>query len=716
MADNRFPIKMKWQEGGYRVVVDEHLDENSSNPVANWVLKEAISQGGGGGGGTWGTITGTITDQTDLIQYINAHGAGTWGAITGTLTDQTDLVQYITNALTNYYTKSQVYTKAETDALIPTVNDKTLTVQKNGTDVGTFTANSAQDKTINITVPTTAADVNALPDSTKYGASITVSLDSSTYVLTTTLKDQDGNTLGTAQAVDLPIESVVVSGSYDSATKEVVLVLESGSEIRFSVADLVSGLQPEITSSNKLSADLVDDTSTTHKFTTASDISKLAGIEANANNYVLPAATTSTLGGVKVGEHLEIDANGVLETDVHVALYDEPDDPQPIPPVTTNRIANEAVTLEKLAPNAKYLAGDGIDIISGNAEVPAEYQRVKYIQNSTNTYFRINGFHLTGDDIITCDIMPEGAATGWVTAWCSRVSTIQTTNTVFINVNDNTSVRTDYNNTQTTVSVTGTKNVSRTYRASAGNFFIDGTQKATRSTETFTTPDVLTIMASNENGNNIANFGYGKLYSFTVERGNTYVMKLLPCIRLNDSAVGLYDTVSDTFYTSTGTGTFLAGPNINVENDVVEVADGSVTAAKLNKASIIDIIYPVGSIYMSVNNVSPQSFLGGTWQAIEDRFLLAAGSTYTAGSTGGEATHKLVANELPKIQGTLPHVSHGEHKLTGVFSLDYGGASNYEGAYSSTSNNARYLMSFGNDQAHNNMPPYLTVYMWKRTA
>lgn len=394
MASNRFKIKQEWQEGGYRVVIDEHLDENSSNPVANWVLKEAIAQGGGGGG-TWGTITGTITDQTDLIQYINAHGAGTWGAITGTLTDQTDLVQYITNALTNYYTKNQVYTKGEVDVLIPTVNDKTLTIQKNGSDVGTFTANSAQDRTINITVPTTAADVSALPDSTKYGASIIVSLDSSTYVLTTTLKDQDGNTLGTAQTVDLPIESVVVSGSYDSATKEVVLVLESGSEIRFSVADLVSGLQPEITSSNKLSADLVDDTSTTHKFTTASDISKLAGIEANANNYILPAATTSTLGGVKVGEHLEIDANGVLETDVHVALYDEPDTPQPIPPVTTDRIADGAVTADKMNWNDVFDYTDEMVVGKWFNGKPL-YRKVIEIGNLPNATVKYVSTGLTG--------------------------------------------------------------------------------------------------------------------------------------------------------------------------------------------------------------------------------------------------------------------------------------------------------------------------------
>lgn len=127
------------------------------------------------------------------------------------------------------------------------------------------------NKNVDITVPTQASDVHALPDSTKYGASILMTINSSTYVVTVQLKDQDGNNLGTAQTIDLPLESVVVSGSYDSATREVVLTLEGGSTIRFSVADLVSGLQSEITSTNKLDADLVDDSTSTNKFVTASD-------------------------------------------------------------------------------------------------------------------------------------------------------------------------------------------------------------------------------------------------------------------------------------------------------------------------------------------------------------------------------------------------------------------------------------------------------------
>lgn len=123
----------------------------------------------------------------------------------------------------------------------------------------------------------TAAQVGALPNTTKYGAALSLTINSTTYVVTAQLKDQDGNNLGTAQTIDLPLESVVVSGAYDSATKEVVLTLQGGSTVRFSVADLVSGLQTEITALNMLSADLVDDTNTTHKFVTTTEKSTWSG-------------------------------------------------------------------------------------------------------------------------------------------------------------------------------------------------------------------------------------------------------------------------------------------------------------------------------------------------------------------------------------------------------------------------------------------------------
>lgn len=140
-----------------------------------------------------------------------------------------------------------------TSASLPTVNNKTITIQKNWTSVGDFTLNQSTDESINITVPVTAADVSALPASTKYAASLSLSMDSSTYVVTAQLKDQSWNNLWAAQTIDLPIESVVVSWTYDSTTKKVILTLKDWSTIDFSIADLVSWLQNQLTAWNLIS-------------------------------------------------------------------------------------------------------------------------------------------------------------------------------------------------------------------------------------------------------------------------------------------------------------------------------------------------------------------------------------------------------------------------------------------------------------------------------
>lgn len=229
----------------------------------------AISSGGvlsATGGGVadsvaWGHITGTLADQSDLNTAL------------GSKANTADLATVATSGSYNDLTNKPT---------IPTVNNATLTIQKNSTTIDTFTANASQNKTIDITVPVTAADVSALPASTKYGASFTASINTTTYVMTLTLKDQDGNTLGTAQTIDLPLESVVVNGSYDSTNKKIVLTLQGGSTIDIPVGDLVAGLQSEITSTNKLDSDLVDDTGQTNKFMTSAEKTKLSGIAAGA--------------------------------------------------------------------------------------------------------------------------------------------------------------------------------------------------------------------------------------------------------------------------------------------------------------------------------------------------------------------------------------------------------------------------------------------------
>lgn len=97
---------------------------------------------------------------------------------------------------------------------------------------------TVEGKSVDIKVPTTAEEVNALPASAKYGFSLDISYTASTGVLGVTLKDQDGNTLSTKTA-DLPLELLIESGNYNPSTKNIELVLANGTKLLIPVGDLI---------------------------------------------------------------------------------------------------------------------------------------------------------------------------------------------------------------------------------------------------------------------------------------------------------------------------------------------------------------------------------------------------------------------------------------------------------------------------------------------
>ena len=129
---------------------------------------------------------------------------------------------------------------------------------------------------------------------------------------------------------------------------------------------------------------------------------------------------------------------------------------------------------------------------------------------------------------------------------------------------------------------------------------------------------------------------------------------------------------------------------------------------------LIDLIYPIGSIYMSVNSVKPSALFGGTWEQIQDRFLLASGSSYSAGSTGGEASHTLTIDEMPKHNHQSLKWMSGDGSSFGV---NDSGNGTFRMSYTmASSDDSIYTGYKGENVPHNNMPPYLAVYVWKRTA
>lgn len=159
--------------------------------------------------------------------------------------------------------------------------------------------------------------------------------------------------------------------------------------------------------------------------------------------------------------------------------------------------------------------------------------------------------------------------------------------------------------------------------------------------------------------------------------------------------------------------------------------------------------YPVGAYYISSNSTSPAVLFGGTWTQIQNRMILAAGSSYSVGATGGSATKKLITDNLP------PHIhscgqagSHnhqrGSMNITGTFrggrdglSGAFSRASDYErgmdatytgtnitfdasdgwtGSTTTAGTHSHSIESTGKGTAFDIMPPYIVAYVWRRTA
>ena len=131
--------------------------------------------------------------------------------------------------------------------------------------------------------------------------------------------------------------------------------------------------------------------------------------------------------------------------------------------------------------------------------------------------------------------------------------------------------------------------------------------------------------------------------------------------------------------------------------------------------SLLDMVYPVGSIYLSVSGTDPQTLFGGTWARLEDVFLLAAGAKHAAGSTGGEESHILTEAEIAPHQHAMAYGPDSSASSTGFpYGIAAGSATNSDGGRGYMSNLGTF--GAGGGQPHNNMPPYLAVYIWHRIA
>ena len=186
------------------------------------------------------------------------------------------------------------------------------------------------------------------------------------------------------------------------------------------------------------------------------------------------------------------------------------------------------------------------------------------------------------------------------------------------------------------------------------------------------------------------------------------------------SALGYTPPTTDTKYTlPTGNASTLGGVKLSDSTSSTSSTSGGIAATPAAvKAAIAEAklaAWPIGSIYMTLSNTSPASLFGGTWERIFDRFLLGASGTYPAGDAGGEFAHTLTQSELPNYSLSVTNGSNVIRSKTGSSADAYVQTQSGGWGIPNWESKTVTVASGGSGEAHNNMPPYLAVYMWKRT-
>jgi len=131
---------------------------------------------------------------------------------------------------------------------------------------------------------------------------------------------------------------------------------------------------------------------------------------------------------------------------------------------------------------------------------------------------------------------------------------------------------------------------------------------------------------------------------------------------------------------------------------------------------LLERVYPVGSYYWSSNNISPEELFGGKWKQINGRFIFAADDRHPVGSKGGEESHVLTIDEMPSHSHNYENSTFNNYIKVKEDDSSYDECpikSDYSFlSYNNFNNN--FTQNTGSGYAHNNMPPFLAAYCWRR--
>ena len=167
----------------------------------------------------------------------------------------------------------------------------------------------------------------------------------------------------------------------------------------------------------------------------------------------------------------------------------------------------------------------------------------------------------------------------------------------------------------------------------------------------------------------------------------------------------------------------IAASEFVLKTDTIENAINAENSNMFNELTYKDFIeleHGIGSFYFTLNAADDPNNKWNwmTWELVTDKFLLGAGNLYEGGVEGGEAEHTLTVDEIPSHLHTLGVGSAGPYMM--YYGADQvNSTKNAYGTFvtnSTTDASKMYARNTGGSQSHNNMPPYLSVFMWTRTA
>lgn len=732
-------------------------DETSSYQTGDYVVyNNSLYKAVNDSSNPAGSFDSDDWSATDIMTEIQSGGGGGGTSNYNDLTNKPSI---------NSVTLSGNKSLADLGIVIPTVNNSTITIQKNGTTVDSFTTNASSGKTINISVPTKTTDLTN-----------DAVFDYSDVLAITSTSDATYTGILNCIGYNIPFKIQHVSG--DVLIYEVIKTHSGHHYDSFQYIDddnilhIIEmtdvGTTVTVTETTKTLVDSSDlsSYSTTSTLQTDKSITKgieyIVGTQASATNLWTGVSTDTgcSSGTLYTGKtiiyHLPVAGSSSAAT-LNLTLPDG---------TTTGakniyRLANTTVTTNFAADCDILMVYDGtqwkvnayVDTNTNTIGYQLRTNAEKYKNGASTSVYRYqllvqteNGlepFTSTSNSTGTSKtVLSPKYIPGGNIRYYSATSTIASgvdlpTNSIWQQYN----VDLRYSFNITTSTLTSGEPV---YIVMEVN--LDGTLSPVYPIG-INHPITQTLPSTND----------GYVYVLLGQAFSGYQIELTPLHTMYEYKNG---KIRQYIAESSGGGGTITDVQVNstsvVTGGVADILTEGTYDSSTNKiatmsdvpaeSSIVDLIYPVGSIYISTTSTNPGTiFSGTTWTQIQDTFLLSAGSTYTAGATGGSASHTLTTDELPAH-------THGSETLTGSITIratdsvtsananllqqqsgilsrasDSNVAgyrlanSNYRTAvtsqYNQISVNATHEHdSVGGGDSFSTLPPYLVVYMWERTA